>query len=81
MSLSDSMQHPKMFFLFLFAVLVDLTLAANTTPIIIVGAGAAGLGAAARLQSYGFTNVQIFEALNRTGGRVYSQVLGKSFRR
>ncbi|OQV23082.1 putative Protein anon-37Cs [Hypsibius exemplaris] len=42
-------------------------------PIIIVGAGAAGLAAAQRLYDSGFRNVTILEALGRTGGRILSK--------
>jgi spermine oxidase len=40
--------------------------------IVIIGAGMAGLSAASSLiNDYGFTNVQIVEALDRVGGRVH----------
>lgn len=40
--------------------------------IVIIGAGLSGYSAAARLIENGYTNIVILEALNRTGGRVYS---------
>uniref|UniRef100_A0A914WYU0 Amine oxidase domain-containing protein n=1 Tax=Plectus sambesii TaxID=2011161 RepID=A0A914WYU0_9BILA len=43
----------------------------KNAPIAIVGAGFAGLAAASRLISLGYNDVTIFEATNRTGGRVY----------
>uniref|UniRef100_A0A914CG45 Amine oxidase domain-containing protein n=1 Tax=Acrobeloides nanus TaxID=290746 RepID=A0A914CG45_9BILA len=39
--------------------------------IAIIGAGFSGLSAARKLRNAGFTNVDIFEAENRIGGRVY----------
>lgn len=44
--------------------------------IIIIGAGAAGIAAATKLISNGFTNVTILEAENRIGGRVHSVPFG-----
>ncbi|XP_024943556.1 peroxisomal N(1)-acetyl-spermine/spermidine oxidase isoform X2 [Cephus cinctus] len=40
--------------------------------IVIVGAGAAGISAASRLQESGLQNIVILEAENRIGGRVYT---------
>jgi spermine oxidase len=40
--------------------------------ILIIGAGTAGISAAAKLIERGFTNVTILEAENRIGGRLYS---------
>ena len=40
--------------------------------IIIVGAGAAGLGAAEELRRYGFSNISFLEARERVGGRVWT---------
>jgi monoamine oxidase len=45
--------------------------AAESADVIVVGAGVAGLAAAADLVSAGF-NVVVLEARNRTGGRVYT---------
>lgn len=44
--------------------------------IIIIGAGAAGISAATKLITNGFTNVTILEAENRIGGRVHSVPFG-----
>ena len=44
--------------------------------VIIVGAGAAGLGAANRLLQQGAHNVVILESENRVGGRTYSTTVG-----
>lgn len=44
--------------------------------VIIVGAGAAGIAAAARLIDNNITNVKILEARNRIGGRIYSIKFG-----
>lgn len=46
--------------------------------IIIVGAGISGISAAARLIDSGFTDIKIFEAENRIGGRVYSVKTGNN---
>ena len=40
--------------------------------IIIIGAGAAGLGAAWALQSQGYTSIAVLEARDRIGGRVWT---------
>jgi spermine oxidase len=44
----------------------------ETRSIIIVGAGLSGYSAAARLLEKGFTDVKVFEAENRIGGRIHS---------
>ncbi|XP_050297420.1 spermine oxidase-like isoform X2 [Anthonomus grandis grandis] len=44
--------------------------------IIVIGAGAAGIAAATKLISKGFTEVTVLEAENRIGGRIYSPHLG-----
>ncbi|XP_037035290.1 spermine oxidase-like [Bradysia coprophila] len=46
---------------------------------IIVGAGASGISAAARLLENGYNDVVILEALDRIGGRVHSIPFGKGF--
>lgn len=51
----------------------------KTPKILIVGAGAAGISAACRLIQHGFSNVSIFEAQNRIGGRINSVKLGDSY--
>lgn len=40
--------------------------------IVIVGAGLAGISAAAKLIENGYTNIDILEALDRKGGRIYT---------
>ncbi|KAL3285881.1 hypothetical protein HHI36_000401 [Cryptolaemus montrouzieri] len=47
--------------------------------IIIIGAGAAGIAAAAKLIENGIENVTILEAENRIGGRIHSIFLGDAF--
>jgi monoamine oxidase len=42
------------------------------SPVLIIGAGIAGLATAARLKARGFTNIRIIEARNRLGGRVFT---------
>lgn len=46
--------------------------------IIIIGAGASGFAAAAKLISNGFENVTILEAENRIGGRVNTIPFGEN---
>jgi monoamine oxidase len=41
-------------------------------PILIIGAGIAGLSAAKRLKEKGFTNITILEGRDRTGGRIHT---------
>lgn len=38
--------------------------------IVIIGAGASGVAAAAKLKENGFKNITILEAKNRIGGRI-----------
>lgn len=47
--------------------------------IAIIGAGASGLAAATRLLENGLTNLTIFEAENRLGGRINSVKIGDAF--
>jgi len=47
--------------------------------VVVVGAGAAGLTAAARLMEHGVRNVMILEAEDRMGGRIHSTNFGKQF--
>lgn len=50
--------------------------------IAVIGAGIAGLSAAYRLKQLGFSNVEVFEARERVGGRIYTVILennGKEF--
>ncbi|XP_014295470.1 uncharacterized protein LOC103569609 [Microplitis demolitor] len=50
----------------------------NPSPrIIIVGSGASGIAAATRLLQNGFSNIIIFEAENRIGGRIHSIKIGE----
>lgn len=44
--------------------------------IVLIGAGAAGIAAATKLVSNGFTNVSILEAENRIGGRINTVPFG-----
>lgn len=44
----------------------------SDAPVIIIGAGIAGLGAARALQVSGFTNITILEGRNRIGGRIWT---------
>lgn len=44
--------------------------------IIIIGAGASGIAAAAKLISHGFQNVLLLEADNRIGGRIHTIPFG-----
>ncbi|KAJ6636278.1 Peroxisomal N(1)-acetyl-spermine/spermidine oxidase [Pseudolycoriella hygida] len=50
-----------------------------TPKIVIVGAGASGIAAAAKLLENGFSDIVILEAQDRIGGRVYSIPFGKGF--
>ncbi|XP_063904991.1 spermine oxidase-like [Zophobas morio] len=52
---------------------------AKSPPIIIIGAGSAGIAAAARLFENNYTNVKILEAENRIGGRIRSVFFGEAF--
>ena len=45
--------------------------------VVVVGAGAAGLAAAARLMERGVRNVFILEAEDRLGGRIHTALFGK----
>jgi cation diffusion facilitator CzcD-associated flavoprotein CzcO len=47
--------------------------------VVVVGAGAAGLAAAARLMEHGVRNVVILEAEDRMGGRIHTTLCGKLF--
>jgi len=47
--------------------------------VVVVGAGAAGLAAAARLMEHGVRNVVILEAEDRMGGRIHTTLFGKHF--
>ena len=51
--------------------------AACNYSVIVIGAGAAGLGAAKELKTQG-CNVTVLEARNRTGGRIYTDTLGSN---
>lgn len=44
----------------------------SSDPIIVVGAGMSGLGAALALAEQGFCNITVLEARNRTGGRTFT---------
>jgi Phytoene dehydrogenase and related proteins len=47
--------------------------------VVVVGAGAAGLAAAARLMERGVRNVAVLEAEDRMGGRIHTTLFGKPF--
>ena len=47
--------------------------------VVVVGAGVAGLAAAARLMERGVRNVVILEAEDRMGGRIHTTLFGKQF--
>jgi monoamine oxidase len=47
--------------------------------VVVVGAGAAGVAAAARLMERGINNVIILEAEERMGGRIHTVLFGKLF--
>ncbi|TAE13134.1 MAG: FAD-dependent oxidoreductase [Bacteroidetes bacterium] len=44
----------------------------SDAPVIVIGAGMAGLGAARALKSAGFTNITVLEARTRIGGRIWT---------
>ncbi len=44
----------------------------SKAPIIVIGAGVAGLATAKRLMARGFTNIIVLEAQNRIGGRIFT---------
>jgi len=44
----------------------------SDAPVIVIGAGIAGLGAARALKGAGFTNITILEGRNRIGGRIFT---------
>lgn len=48
----------------------------NEPKIIIIGAGAAGIAAAARLIEKGLENVKILEGKDRIGGRIHTVKFG-----
>ncbi len=47
-------------------------LARAHTPVLVLGAGIAGLAAARRLKERGFKNVVVLEARDRIGGRIFT---------
>jgi protoporphyrinogen oxidase len=47
--------------------------------VVVVGAGAAGVAAAARLRERGVTDVVVLEAEERMGGRIHTIPFGKHF--
>ncbi|XP_078263386.1 peroxisomal N(1)-acetyl-spermine/spermidine oxidase-like [Rhinoraja longicauda] len=46
--------------------------------LVVIGAGIAGVGAAGKLLTHGFTDIQIVEASSQPGGRIRSCLFGKS---
>jgi monoamine oxidase len=61
----------RMTFFLLFP-LWDAACGATSDPVIVVGAGLSGLGAALELAEQGFGDVTVLEARNRTGGRTFT---------
>jgi monoamine oxidase len=57
---------------FLLFPLWDAACGATSDPVIVVGAGLSGLGAALELAEQGFGDVTVLEARNRTGGRTFT---------
>ena len=55
-------------------------MSAEPKSVIIIGAGVAGLSAAARLHQNPEFKVTVLEASDRIGGRVYSKEHGKNIR-
>ncbi|MBN3284881.1 PAOX oxidase, partial [Polyodon spathula] len=45
-------------------------------PIVIIGCGISGIGAAQKLTKYGFKNIKIIEATGRSGGRIKTTTFG-----
>lgn len=50
--------------------------ATEHTKVAIIGAGIAGISAAEKLTSHGFTDFRILEATDRTGGRIWTYDIG-----
>lgn len=46
------------------------------TKVAIIGAGIAGISAAEKLTSHGFTDFKILEATDRIGGRIWTKDIG-----
>lgn len=44
--------------------------------LVVIGAGIAGVGAAGKLLTHGFTDIQIVEASSQPGGRIKSSLFG-----
>lgn len=63
-----------MFFILATAMLLSgvFQAASSDSAVIIVGAGAAGIAAASKLHNNNITNIQILEAEDRIGGRIFS---------
>lgn len=46
--------------------------------IVVIGAGAAGLGATTKLQALGFTDITLVEACETCGGRIAKENIGEN---
>lgn len=59
--------------------MLSVTADGKSHKVVIVGAGASGISAAAKLLENGYDNIVVLEAENRVGGRVYSIPFGEGF--
>lgn len=66
-------------FLTISSLVVSVISTQNNPSILIIGAGPSGIAAATKLLRNNFTNVRIFEAEDRIGGRIRSVKFGEAF--